>query len=39
MANGHQIELTAEGGGVLEIEEEVKKNDEKNGARPEEVQI
>ena len=39
MADGHQIEATAQSGGVLEIEEEVKKNNEENGAGAEEVEI
>lgn len=39
MADGHQIEVTAQCRGVLEIEEEVKKNNEKDGAGAEEVEV
>jgi hypothetical protein len=39
MADGHEVEVTAQGGGVLEIEEDVKKNNEENCAGPEEIQI
>ena len=39
MADGHEIEVTAESGGVPEVQEEVKQNNEENRARPKEVQV
>jgi hypothetical protein len=39
MADGHEIEATAEGRGVSEIKEQVKKNNEEDGARAEEVEV
>jgi hypothetical protein len=39
MADGHQIEVAAQGRGVLEVEQKVKKNNEENGAGSEKVQI
>jgi hypothetical protein len=39
MADGQEVEVTAQGGGVLEIEEDVKKNKEENCAGPEEIQF
>ena len=39
MADGHQIEVTAQCRGVLEIEEQVKDNHEKDGPGAEEVEV
>jgi hypothetical protein len=39
MADGHQIEVAAQGRSVLEVEQEVKKNNGENGAGSEEVQV
>lgn len=39
MADRHQIEVAVQGGGVLEVEQEVKKNNEENGAGSQEVQV
>jgi hypothetical protein len=39
MADGHQIEATVQSRGVLEIKEQVKKNNEENSAGAEEVQV
>ena len=39
MADGHQIEVAVQGRGVPEVEQEVKKNNEENGAGSEEVQV
>lgn len=39
MAEGHQIEVAAQGRGVLEVKQEVKKNNEENGAGSQEVQV
>jgi len=39
MADGHQIEVAVQGRGVLEVEQEVKENNEENGAGSEEVQV
>ena len=39
MADGHEVEVTAQGGGVLELAEDVKKDNKENCAGPEEIQI
>jgi hypothetical protein len=39
MANGHEVKVTVEGRGVLEVEEDMKKNNEENRAGPEEIQV
>ncbi len=39
MADGHQIEVAAQGRGVLEVEQQVKKNNQENGTGSEEVQV
>lgn len=37
MADGHEVEVTAQGGGVLELAEDVKKDNKENCAGPEEI--
>ena len=39
MADGHEIEATAERRGVLEIKEQVKKNNEEDGTRTKKVEV
>jgi hypothetical protein len=39
ITDGHQIEVAAQGRSVLEVEQEVKKNNGENGAGSEEVQV
>jgi len=39
MADGHEIEMAMQRGGVLEIKEQVKKNNKEDGAGAEEVEI
>jgi hypothetical protein len=37
MADGHEVEVIAQGGGVLELAEDVKKDNKENCAGPEEI--